>query len=234
MSNQLEEKKPHLKSSIKTLFKVLSFSIQRREILNFNKTDLYLGVFITWIVGMGRYWDDPGAKLPQLLGVGSLAYIFILSLFLWLIFKPLKIKNWSYANLLTFTSLTSLPALLYAIPIERFLDFSLAAKINVYFLLIVALWRVILLAYYFRVFGGLTKFETFIATTLPLTVIISSLTMLNLERAVFNIMSGMSTATSNDSAYAVLAVMTGISLLLTIPLLIFYLIIIYRKNKKTI
>ena len=76
--------------------------------------DAYLawGLLTTWLAGVGRYWDHPNAALWQYLGLGSVAYVFILALVLWLIVAPLKASNWSYSGVLIFVMLTSLPALL--------------------------------------------------------------------------------------------------------------------------
>ena len=41
-----------------TLIELLSFKLTRDEMLNFNKRHFILGLTGTWIVGMGRYWDD--------------------------------------------------------------------------------------------------------------------------------------------------------------------------------
>lgn len=218
-------------ASINKMFRLLFFKISRNEMLSFNHSDLLVGFFFTWIVGVGRYWDDPGAKLLQHAGVGSVVYIFILSFFIWLLLKPFHIKDWSYSNLLTFISLTSAPALLYAIPVERFLDVNASASINAYFLLTVAGWRVALLIFYLRRFACITRFQTTVATLLPLTVIVTSLSVLNLERAVFEIMGGFREQTSNDTAYMILNVLTFLSVLTVGPLIISYGVLVYRKYK---
>lgn len=225
----------NLSKSFNKMFRLLSFRISREELLNLNKIDLYLGLVITWVVGMGRYWDDPGAKLLQHLGVGSLIYVFLLSFFLWVLFKPFKIQTWNYSNLLTFVSLTSFPAILYAIPVERFLSINLSAEINAYFLLTVAVWRVALLFFFFVRYAKISKFETIVATLLPLTAIVSTLTVLNLERAVFNIMGGdISENTSSDTAYVILMLLTVISIILVIPLIISYIVILYKNKDQSI
>ncbi len=66
---------------------------------------------------------------------------------------------------------------------------------------------------------------------MPICVIISVLTMLNLHRVVFNIMGGMREPTQHDSSYFVLMLLTGLSLILSIPLLIFYGMAIYKRRK---
>ena len=103
---------------------------------------------ITWLVGIGRYWDHPSADLWQYLGAGSVGYILCLSLLLHLVVWPLRPSNWTYRGVLIFVGLTSLPAMLYAIPIERVVDLKVAQSINAWFLGIVAIWRVALLLRY--------------------------------------------------------------------------------------
>ena len=131
-----------------------------------------------------------------------------------------------------FCSLTSFPAIFYAIPVERFFDIDTAGTINIYFLLVVAVWRVALLIFYLRRFACLTRVQTTIATLLPLTVIVTTLTTLNLERAVFNIMGGIREKTSNDEAYGILFLLTTLSILLIVPIIIGYGAIIYLKYQE--
>ena len=214
------------------MLRVLSFRISREEMLTFQQSDLVVGVIFTWLVGMGRYWDDPRAHFLQHLGVGSVIYIFILSFFIFILLKPFKLNDWSYRNLLTFVSFTSLPAILYAIPVERYFAMHIAAEINVYFLLTVAVWRVALLIFYLRRYALITWFQTTVATLLPLTLIVTSLTVLNLERAVFQIMGGIQENTSNDSAYIVLNLLTVLSVVLLGPVLMSYGVLVYKKLKK--
>lgn len=219
------------RDSIKKMFQLLFFQISREKIICFDRSDLIVGLFFSWLVGVGRYWDDPGAKILQHLGFGSVIYVFMLSALIWLLFKPFRIEKWSYQNILTYVALTSFPALLYAIPVERFVDLNSAAVMNAYFLLIVASWRVALLVFYLKRFARLTVFQTAIATLLPLTAIISILTALNLERAVFEIMGGLRERTSNDMAYMILNLLTLISIFLIGPLLLSYGLIVYKKRR---
>ncbi len=200
--------------------------------LKFNRKHFYLGLVGTWLVGMGRYWDDTGANLMQHLGLGSVIYIFVLALFIWLILVPFKIENWNYFTVVTFIGLTSFPAIFYAIPVEKFLSIETSNTINVWFLAIVAAWRLALLYYFLKHFTKLDKGNIITVTLMPICVIISVLTMLNLHRVVFNIMGGMRNPTPHDSSYMVLMLLTGISLFLSIPLLISYGVGIYNRRKK--
>ena len=192
-----------------------------------------LGLFATWIVGMGRWWDDPEAHLLQHLGLGSVLYVLVLAFLLWLLIKPLGPKDWSYQGVLTFVALTSPPAILYAIPVERFLDLDAARQVNVWFLAFVAAWRVGLLAFYLRRLAQLPWYGVVVATLLPLTVIVSVLTALNLERAVFDVMSGLrAEGTAGDQAYGVLIALTLFSTILVGPLLLVYLLTWYARRSR--
>lgn len=219
-------------SLFNTLIKLLTFKLTREEMLKFNRKHFYLGLVGTWLVGMGRYWDDTGANLMQHLGLGSVIYIFVLALFIWVILIPFKIENWSYFIVLTFIGLTSFPAIFYAIPVEKFLSIETSNTINVWFLAIVAAWRLALLYYFLKHFTKLSKGNIITVTLMPICVIISVLTMLNLHRVVFNIMGGMRNPTPHDSSYMVLMLLTGISLFLSIPLLISYGVGIYNRRKE--
>ncbi len=64
---------------------------------------------------------------------------------------------------------------------------------------------------------------------MTLMIIIVSLTALNLERAVFDIMGGIRERTSNDLAYLILTLLTMGSVVLSVPFLRFYFLIIYRR-----
>lgn len=182
------------------------------------------GMFWTWVAGMGRYWDNPKAEWWQTLGLGSIAYIFTLALVLWLIVLPLKPKNWTYRNILIFLSLTSLPAVLYAIPVERFMPLAQAQAANAWFLGIVATWRVLLLWFFIRRVARLSWLDTLVACLLPLTLIVVALTALNLEHVVFNIMAGNvpGQQSGNDRAYGILFLITFFSMMLSPILALLY------------
>lgn len=220
-------------SLIQTIIRLLTFRLTRDEMLALDARHLIAGIIGTWIVGMGRYWDDPGASLLQHLGLGSVIYIFVLSAFIWLILLPLKIESWTYKTVLTFIALTSFPAIFYAIPVERFGSMTTANRINVWFLAIVALWRLCLLFFFLRRFTKLSVGYIITVTLMPMCVIIATLTALNLHRVVFNIMGGVRNPTPHDSAYQILVLLTVASTFLSIPLLLAYGIGIYLRRKRS-
>ncbi|MGB0839401.1 MAG: hypothetical protein ACPGXL_04630 [Chitinophagales bacterium] len=218
----------------KTIIRLLSFQLTREEMLKFERKHFLVGLIGTWIVGMGRYWDDSGAKFLQHLGLGSVIYIFVLAVFIWLIVKPFRVKEWNYFTVLTFISLTSFPAVFYAIPVERWVSLELANSINVWFLAIVALWRLSLLVFFLKRFAQLNTGNVVIVTLMPMCLIISALTALNLHRVVFNIMGGVRSPTPHDSAYTILFLLTSLSAILVIPLVLAYIssVFQFRRDSK--
>jgi len=146
---------------------------------------------------------------------------------------PLKPANWGYKNVLLFVSLTSPPAILYAIPVERFMSLQAAQLANVWFLAVVATWRVALLLKYLKSVAGLSGLCVFVATLLPLTLIVTVLAALNLEHVVFRIMAGLENheRSANDSAYMVLLVTTYFSVIASPVLLSLYGWLIYKRRK---
>lgn len=220
---------------VKDTFRLLTFRLTREEFLAFGRGHLIFGLVCTWIVGIGRYWDNPKAEFLQHLGVGSVVYIFVLALFLWIFIAPLKSGNWSYFRFLTFIALVSPPAILYAIPVEKFTDLRTANSINAWFLFLVAAWRVALLLFALIRFFSMKWLSAVTAAFLPLGLIVLALVFLNLEKAVFNIMGGMSPPSSaNDSAYQVLLLIVFFAFLLSPILLITYIVLIVKANREPI
>ena len=132
------ERPPSWLEIVKSDVRLLTFRISQAELIQLNWQHLVFGLLCTWVVGIGRHWDNPRVTFWQHLGVGSVAYIFVLSLFLWLIIWPLRPHYWSYFRVLTFVSLVAPPAILYAIPVEKFVSLGWANSINAMFLGIVA------------------------------------------------------------------------------------------------
>ncbi|MDA7501785.1 hypothetical protein N8482_00760 [Chitinophagales bacterium] len=202
--------------------------------LAFNRLHFSAGLLGTWIVGMGRYWDDTRAELLQYLGLGSVIYIFVLSAFIWILLWPFRIAKWNYFTVLTFISLTSFPAIFYAIPVEQYYSHQVASQINVWFLAIVALWRLALLFFFLKRFCRLSSWTVIVVTLLPICLIITSLWALNLHKVVFMVMGGFREPNSYDASYMILSVLTLVSAVLTLPLLISYFTAIFFNRRKSI
>ena len=199
--------------------------------LRFNSKHFITGLIGTWIVGIGRYWDDEGASLLQHLGLGSVIYIFLLAFFIWMIILPFRVEKWDYFTVLTFISLTSFPAIFYAIPVERFLSLARANTMNVWFLAIVATWRLAMLYHFLKSYTQLSLGNIITVTLMPICLIITTLTILNLHRVVFDIMGGRHNASPHDGAYDILIFLTVVSAILTLPLIAAYVTGIYNRNQ---
>lgn len=209
---------------LQDLWNVLTFRASRETLQGLGPRHLALGGACAWLAGIGRYWDHPDAELLQYLGLGSVIYVLALGTVLWLLTWPLRPADWRWLRVVAFVSLTSPPALLYAIPVERFINLSAAAAVNAWFLAIVAAWRVALLCWFFLRLGRLGIFRTIVATLLPLALIVVSLALLNLEKVVFDLMSGAheSTASANDLAYEIVVFLALMSYIAAPVLLLLY------------
>lgn len=225
--------KSDLYNVVRGAMRLLTFRLTPDEFAAFDNRHLAFGLFCTWLVGVGRWWDDPGANILQHLGLGSIVYIFVLALVLCLVTEPLEPENWSYKQVLTLVSLTSPPAILYAIPVERFTELAVARELNVWFLAAVAIWRLALLLFFLKRIAGLPAIASIVVALLPIIAIITTLTFLNLERAAFDTMGGLrQTDTANDSAYEFLFGLTIISVLLFVPLVVCYVVLIYLRKRR--
>lgn len=218
---------------LSTAARLLTFRLTDEEFGGFDYRHLLFGLLCTWLVGIGRWWDDPRAGALQHAGVGSVVYVLILAALLWLVVLPLKPKRWSYRHVLTFVALTSPPAIIYAIPVEMLYSMETASSINAWFLFVVASWRVSLLVFYLRRHARLDSLTTAVAMLLPIIVIIFTLTALNLENAAFETMGGMrGERTASDGAYAILTLLSLLSFLLITPLVAVYFILILRARSR--
>lgn len=231
MSDAKTQNPANLSVILGDMLRLLTFRLSQQRLSELSLRHLAVGVAVTWVVGMGRYWDDPDADPVQRLGLGSVAYVFTLSAILWLAFKPLAPERVGYLGIAKFVALTAAPAMLYAIPVERFMSLEAAISINVWFLAAVATWRVALLAFFMLRALRFRWYEALFAGLLPLTAIIVVLTALNLERAVFEIMGGIdpNARTANDGAYKVLWMLSFLSVTAAPLLLVGYLACVVRR-----
>jgi hypothetical protein len=200
-------------SLLKLWARFLTFRARLEDYQSLGSRQLIMGLIVCWIVGMGRYWDDPRAILLQKTGVGSVIYVFALAALLWLTVKPIDPERFSYVGILTFVTMTSPPAILYAIPVEKWMTLEVANETNLYFLGIVALWRLGLWVHYLRRYGLFSGATTFVAATLPLAFIFIALVEMNLHHVVFDIMGGIRNAdqSSQDAAYWALWILGGLA-----------------------
>ena len=222
-----------IKEIVINQFRFLLFQPLQMDLPRLKAHYLGYGILIAWIVGIGRYWDNPRAEGWQYLGLGSLSYILILALMLWLILLPLRPQQWTYFNVLIFVGMTALPGLLYAIPVELFTPVQTAAQINMWFLIVVALWRVGLLMRFLRCVAKLSIGSVIVATFLPISTILVVLTLLNLEHSAVTLMGGIAenARSVNDRAYEITTLL-GVVSMMAFPFLFFaYVVIAYQERK---
>ncbi|MDB6025880.1 MAG: hypothetical protein JWM68_2103 [Verrucomicrobiales bacterium] len=215
--------------------RLLTFRPVSAAVHEHRKAFLLFGLVFTWLAGIGRYWDNPRAELWQSIGLGSVLYVFVMAFLLWIIIYPLKPQRWSYQNVLLFVTLTAPPALLYAIPVERFMPLKQAAEVNAWFLGIVAAWRVTLFYLFLHRTAGLKWGIVVVASLLPLALIIITLNALNLEHVVFDVMGGIrrEDKSANDAAYGVVFLLSLLSVFASPVLLIAYVFCVYRAHCDT-
>ena len=193
-------------------------------------------ISLAWVAGIGRYWDHPSPSLFELSGLRSVCYIFILSTVLYLIVWPIKRNRWSWLAVFVFVGLTSPLAWLYALPVERFTEASTAITLNVRFLMVVALWRVLLYGAFLWRYAGLRRSSFVAAWLAPLAIILFILVALNLEDAIFEIMAGIERERTpdeviSDSRFMAVNVLFVFSIL-TVPIwVIAYALSLYDKFK---
>ncbi len=221
----------NLRDIFKTQLDFLLFRPARISLSRDFRPWLIYVLVVTWVVGIGRYWDHPAAAAWQYVGLGSIAYIFCLSALLFLIVWPLRPANWEFRGVLVFVGLTSLPAVLYAVPVERFLDLNTAKTVNAWFLGIVAAWRVALLLRYLLVSAKLGWIPVVIVSVLLLSGIVVTLSLLNLEHVVFDLMAGIrdEDASANDVAYVIVVTLAFSSIYaFPVALLAYVGAVVYR------
>lgn len=200
-----------------------------------------MGLVCTWLVGMGRHWDNPRIEMPMSLGLGSLVYVFVLALLLFAVAFPFRDKEWTYRRVLTMVVLSAPPAAIYAIPVERWVDFETARGMNTWFLGIVAVWRMLIWGrFVFLMLPQQMHWLTCLSVVLmPVSVILLTLVILNLEQSVADFMSGLQPppeGTTADEAYVWLWLLTFFSVYLVLPVVAIVYIaswIIHAKKKRS-
>jgi hypothetical protein len=136
---------------------------------------------------------------------------------------------------LLFITLTAPPAVLYAIPIERFMASDSAVLVNTWFLGAVATWRVALYAVFLKGTASLSTVAVIVGTLLPLTIIVFALTALNLEHVVSNLMGGLreDEKSVNDGAYSIVVLLSLFSVVLAPLAALAYAVLVYRARRGT-
>jgi len=161
----------------KAAFRLLTFRITAEELDRLGPRHLALGLAFTWIVGIGRSWDDPTAATIQRLGLPSLGYIVGLTLVLAITLAPLQPKKGSLDRLIVFVALTAPPGILYAIPVEIWVGAETAASLNIAALAVVAAWRLALALVLLPRLTGVGWFPVMTAVMVPICAAVLTLSI---------------------------------------------------------
>jgi hypothetical protein len=180
-----------LKECWNAQWKILTLAANREELLSLNLSMLPWGLFFTLLAGIGRAWDNPEAEMFMRTGLPSVGYIFVLSAFLFFFIAVLRPKNWSYQRLLVLVSMTALPGLLYAVPLEMMFNPETAAIGNTFLLFLVGSWRVLILGLFLLRTTDLNWSHLVVALFLPLCLIINLLIALEKFEKTFGEMGGI-------------------------------------------
>jgi hypothetical protein len=186
------------------------------------------GLVFAWLAGVGRHLEGDHAELWQRLGEGSVIYVCAMALFLWVILLPLRPRNWSFTTVLVFVGMTSPLAWLYAIPVKHLFSLAAATSWRWLSLVIISIWRVSLLAVFLKRSAGLKGAEIAIGVLVPLTVIVVTLSALNLDHVVFDWMIGIrdSERSFNDAAFGVTVFLSFLAILFSPILLCAYILFV--------
>ncbi len=180
---------------------------------------LAVGLSATWLVGVGRHWHDPYASWLERGGLASLLYLGALSVFLWLLYLPLRPAAWGLWRTLTFLGLVSPVALLQAVPVEYFVGYSSALRLGAWVLIVVIAWRVALLLWFLVRAAGLRPLEALASILLPVDVI-------EILLAHFDVRHEIDRFVNQSRSLDVLAAIATLSL--PLPLLAYVVVVLVR------
>lgn len=222
-----------LRSLLGIIFRVLRFRASREDLAKGGLPLVAVGMAITWLVGIGRWWDDPRTlEWYVRWGFGSLLYVGCLSLVLFALAAPLsrRASPDDFRVTLSFVTASALPGIVYAIPIELIAGPSAASAYNVAALIFVSLYRLALLYWFFYSVLGLPD-QAWILTSLPVAAIVAVVSMMNMGPMVVDIMGGFRETMPKSEAESIVEALGCISFIVTPILIILYLGQVYVADR---
>ncbi len=175
--------------------RALTFRVRSEDVADYGWWHFAIGLALTVLAGVGRWWDDPSAVVPQRIGLASLIYVFMLSLWLWAFAAPLANGAVHLGQIVVYVMMTSPVALLYALPVERWNTPQEAALLNVQLLGLVATWRIAMYLLFLKRAAQLTWFRTLSAAMLPIALVICALNLARISDEVARGMGGVREST---------------------------------------
>lgn len=213
-----------IKTALRSIGRILTFRATRGDIKDDVWPLLLIGVLLTWAVGYGRWWDDP-RDLPYFarMGYGSVLYVFVLSAILWIVSYPVAKERVGFGHVLAFVAATSLPGIVYALPVEAISASGTASAYNVAALIFVSTYRVALLVWFFRKILEMRLWPAIVATFLPISCITAVISLADLGHKILNMMGGFRGNVSQTAAEAVVLAIGYTSFCLAPFLLVAYI-----------
>jgi hypothetical protein len=221
-----------MKEAFRQLWRVLTFRTTAEDVAKWCYWELGLGLICTWLVGIGRWWDDPrDLPLPVTLGLGSIAYVWIFTFVMWVLIHPIVDNPPTILQVLTFVCFVSPPAALYAIPVEHWTGMETAIQLNLAFLFIVAVYRVSLLIRFFVVAIKMSIGKALLTTFLPISIAIVSIAVMNMMIKIIEFMGGVREEASRRTSMEQFVVIIRDICVVAAPILILcYLWTLYREK----
>lgn len=222
-----------IKTAYQSIIRILTFRARIGDIEDDLVPLLLVGILLTWVVGIGRWWDDP-REIPPLarMGLGSVAYVFVLSGLLWLISYPLARERVSYLDFAAFIAATSLPGIVYALPIEAISPNSTASAYNITALIFVSAYRVSLLIWFLSKILKMSVFRAIVTTFFPISLITGVISLADLGDQIINMMGGFRNNVPQSAAREVVLAIGYISFVLAPLLLIIYVAMIIGERDR--
>lgn len=221
-----------MNEAVSALRRTLTLSLEPSAVARFGRTHLAVALALVWIAGMGRHWDDERAGPWMRSGVFSIGYALALAMLLHLSSLALRPRFPSYFRTLVCVGFTAPPALLYALPVERWMEPEFAIDCNLGFLFVVACWRVLAWIAWLHRVQGLPIRMALTSAALPLAGIVSALALLNLHHVTIDTMSGIQRPRSPEhDSYEAVVVLSVIAVLSSPIWLSIYVLDVVRCQK---
>lgn len=197
---------------LRDTWRLLTFRLTPQAYAALDLRHLYLGLLLCWLAGLGRFWAAAHVPWYGRLGLGSVIYPFVLAIPLTLLLRPF-VERSDYLRYVTLLALTAPVALIYAPLVPEICGTENASILRMFAMGIVSLWRVALLSWFCFELLGLRPGQATATVILLLSGIVVALTALNLERAVFAIMGAADARTMSDDSFAILILLSVLSIL---------------------
>jgi len=219
------------------MFRVLTFRLTPEEFDELGFRHFLLGTVTAWAVGFGRWWNRPEDAMPLLRsGIVSVIIVLALGLLLHVVTSVLKPQHRGLLKTTAYVSLTSLPAAVYALPLESWMELEQARSGNFAMLTVVAVWRVALYVCFLMRIARFKLYTTIVTTVFPLAVVVFLLAVNGLTFHVLQLNTGRADTpiSTAESRYEVILYMGILSIYVAPVAFVLWLLLWAWSRKRTI